>query len=45
LFGAEQPLTFGLLEFLEFNLKLQKCLLPTFETDNAMVSGLNDWVK
>ena len=35
----------GLLEFVEFNLKLQKALLPTFELDNALVSGLNDWVK
>jgi hypothetical protein len=29
----------------EFNLKLQKALLPTFELDNALISGLNDWVK
>jgi hypothetical protein len=35
----------GLLEFVEFNLKLQKSLLPTFELDNALVSALNDWVK
>lgn len=35
----------GLLEFVEFNLKLQKSLLPTFELENALVSALNDWVK
>lgn len=35
----------GLLEFVEFNLKLQKSLLPSFETENALVSALNDWVK
>jgi hypothetical protein len=35
----------GLLEFVEFNLKLQKSLLPTFEMENALVSALNDWVK
>jgi hypothetical protein len=29
----------------EFNLKLQKSLLPSFELDNALISGLNDWVK
>jgi hypothetical protein len=29
----------------EFNLKLQKSLLPSFEVDNALVSALNDWVK
>lgn len=41
----EQPFEIGLLEFVEFNLKLQKCLLPAFEIDNALVSALNDWVK
>lgn len=30
---------------MEFNLKLQKSLLPAFEIENAVVSGLNDWVK
>ena len=30
---------------MEFNLKLQKSLLPSFELDNALISGLNDWVK
>ena len=29
----------------EFNLKLQKSLLPSFELENALVSALNDWVK
>ena len=26
-------------------MKLQKALLPSFELDNALVSGFNDWVK
>ncbi len=42
---VSQPFEIGLLEFIEFNLKLQKSLLPTFETENALVSALNDWVK
>lgn len=33
------------LEFIEFNLKVQKCLLPQFDLSNAFVSALNDWVK
>lgn len=41
----EHPFEIGLLEFVEFNLKLQKSLLPAFEIDNALVSALNDWVK
>jgi hypothetical protein len=40
-----EPFEIGLLEFVEFNLKLQKSLLPSFETENALVSALNDWVK
>ncbi len=42
---AGEPFEIGLLEFVEFNLKLQKSLLPSFETENALVSALNDWVK
>ena len=42
---TQNNFSLGLMEFIEFNLKLQKCLLPTFEAENAMISSLNDWVK
>ncbi|EAS03160.1 hypothetical protein TTHERM_00446420 (macronuclear) [Tetrahymena thermophila SB210] len=40
-----QDFQMNFLEFIEFNLKVQKCLLPQFDLSNAFVSALNDWVK
>ncbi|KRX09069.1 hypothetical protein PPERSA_01956 [Pseudocohnilembus persalinus] len=31
--------------FNKFDLKLQKCLIPNFELNNAFQSALNDWLK
>lgn len=31
--------------FVEFNIKVQKCLLPNFDLNIAFVSALNDWAK
>ena len=43
--GRLNALTIGFLNFIEFNIKLQKCLLPSFELQNAFISALNDWLK
>lgn len=40
-----QDIQINFLTFIEFDLKIQKCLLPTFDMNNAFVSALNDWVK
>ena len=38
-------LQINFIQFIEFNMRIQKTLLPVFDIANAFVSALNDWVK
>ena len=40
-----QDLKINFIEFIEFNMKIQKCLLRDFNIENAFLSALNDWMK
>lgn len=44
-YNYKRDFKMSFIEFIEFNMKVQKCLLEKFDLSNAFVSALNDWVK